>query len=355
MEIIVTTSPGIEDLLDTELREVFRKEYLGANIRKDKGRVIAHLKESNKLWEKISSLSLAHRAGILVNKAFIRTNVEGLNDLKEIIIASSIVNYITPQTTFAIRAERAGANHEYTSLDIARIAGETVIKLVESKYGSPPRVELDYPEVIVHVDVIENELYVYLSLTGDMSLHRRWYRVYDHPASLKPTLARAMLVLSQARDGEVILDPMCGSGTIPIEASLFFEDSISICMDINRRHLIGAKMNAIAAGVLNKIVFIQGDARKIKEYVTVKVDRIITNPPYGIRLGNPRAVRKLYREFMSSANNILRDGGSLTIITPEYKYIDEVIESMSLQFRKIHERKVAHGGLYPKILVYEKT
>ncbi len=351
---MVTTSPGIEDLLDTELREIFRKEYLRADIRKDKGRIIAYLKEDNKLWEKINSLSLAHRAGILVGRASIRTSVEGLNDLKEIIMASSIVNYITPQTTFAIRAERVGANHEYTSLDIARVAGEAVIKLIESKYGSPPKVELDYPEIIIHVDVIENESYVYLSLTGDMSLHRRGYRVYDHPASLKPTLARAMLALSQAHDGEIILDPMCGSGTIPIEASLFFESTTNICMDINRRHLIGAKMNAIAAGVLNKIIFIQGDARKIEEHVRFRVDRIITNPPYGIRLGNPRAVKKLYREFIFSAYNVLRDEGSLTIITPEYKYVDEVIKSMSLQFRKIHERKVSHGGLYPKILVYEK-
>jgi len=350
----VTTSPGIEDLLDTELREIFRGEYLRADIGKGKGRVIAYLKGDNKIWEKINSLSLAHRAGILVSRASIRTSIEGLNDLKEIIMASIIVDYITPRTTFAIRAERAGANHEYTSLDIARIAGEAVIKSVESKYGSPPKVELDYPEIIIHVDVIGNESYVYLSLTGDMSLHRRGYRIYDHPASLKPTLAKAMLILSQARDGEIILDPMCGSGTIPIEASLSFENSTNICMDISRRHLTGARMNAIAAGVLNRIIFIQGDARKIEEHVTAKVDRIITNPPYGIRLGNPKAVKRLYREFISSAYNVLRDGGSLTIITPEYKYVDKLIELMGLQFRKIHERKVAHGGLYPKILVYEK-
>ncbi len=354
VEIIVTTSPGIEDLLIAELREVFGKGYLEANIRRGKGRIIAYLKEDNRLWEKINSLSLAHRVGILVGKATVRTSIEGLNDLKEIIMTSDIADYITPKTTFAIRAERVGANHEYTSLDVARVAGEAVIKLIESKHGLPPKVELDYPEIVIHVDIIENELYIYLSLTGDISLHRRGYRIYDHPASLKPTLAKAMLILSRAHDGEIILDPMCGSGTIPIESSLFFENSTNICMDINRRHLIGAKMNAMVAGVSSKIIFIQGDAREIERYVTTKVDRIITNPPYGIRLGNPRAVKKLYREFIFSAHNILREGGSLTIITPEYRYVDEVIRSSGLRFRKICERRVAHGGLYPKILVYEK-
>ncbi len=350
----MTTSPGIEDLLEQELRDIFGKEYLSSDIRVGKGRVVARLREVSRLWEKTRLLTLAHRVGLLVSKAIIRTNINGLNDIKSNIISSPIAEYVTPNTTFAIRAERAGIGHEYTSIDIARKAGEAVIEAVKAKYGLPPKVELDYPQLVVHVDVIEKEMYMYISLTGDLSLHRRGYRIYDHPAALKPTIAKAMILLSGIRDKEILLDPMCGGGTIPIEAALTFENTTNICMDINSRHLNGARMNAIAAGVISKIKFVLGDTRNIGRSVSEIVDHIITNPPYGIRLGNPRAIRKLYKDFILSAYKTLRYGGKLTIITPEYDYVDAVIEAASMTLRKIHERKVAHGGLYPRIIVYEK-
>ncbi len=355
VKILATTSPGIEDLLAIEFNEVFGKNCEHVEVRGNRGRVIAHIKESSWLWERINTLTLVHRVGVLLSSQKIRTNIEGLNDIKNAILSSNLIEYITPKSTFAVRAERVGSSHEYTSIDIARVAGEAIIVLTESYYGSPPKVELDYPEVIVNVDVIENTLYIYVSLTGDISLHRRGYRVYDHPAALKPTLARAMILLSGAQDGETILDPMCGSGTIPIEASFLFENSINMCMDINIKHLTGAKMNAITAGVLNRIVFINGDSRKIEKYIKDEIDHIITNPPYGIKLGNPRAVKKLYREFLFSALRVLKNHGRLTIITPEYEYINYVIEHNNLDFKKIEERTVAHGGLYPKIIVYEKV
>jgi len=354
VKLVITTNPGIEDLLEEELREVFGHDILSIDYAKAKGRLVVELKdEVEYLIEKIYSLTMAHRAGVFLAQSTIDKSVKGLDEVYNIIASTNIYEYITPSTSFAIRAERIGEGHEYTSLDVARRAGDAVINLVKEKYGSRPKVNLDYPEVIVHVDVVDNNLLVYLALTGDMSMHRRGYRVYDHPAALKPTLASAMIRLSKAREGEIIMDSMCGGGTIPIEAALMFETSFQICMDINPIHIRGAKMNAIAANVHTRIKFIVGDAAKVHEYVNIRVNRVISNPPYGIRISNPNAIRRLYKEFILNVPKILEDQATVTLITTEHKVIDKALNEEGLPFKKIHERIVSHGNLWPKIIVLE--
>lgn len=352
MKMVVTTNPGIEDLLREELEEVFTEDNVLIRYGDVKGRLIVELKDEVKyLIEKTYNLTMAHRVGVLLTASKVDLSSKGLDDVYNVVYSSNIHEYITPYNTFAIRAERIGEGHEYTSLDIARRAGDAVIDVVKERYGIRPKVNLDYPEIIVHVDVVNDRLLVYLALTGDLSMHRRGYRIYDHPAALKPTLAAAMIRLSGAKDGELIMDSMCGGGTIPIEAALMFETSRQICMDINPVHIRGARINAVAANVHTRIRFIVGDASKIHEYVKVKVNRVISNPPYGIRISNPKAIRELYRNFIVNVPRILDDDATVTLITTEHKVIDKTLEEKGVPLRKIHERTVSHGNLWPKIMV----
>ncbi len=352
MKILVTTNPGIEDLVEEELWEVFgecikRVEYEGI-----RGRLIFSISDCTEyMVEKIYTMTMIHRAGVLVTQGRVSKSKDGLNDVFNAIYSSDIYEHVTPYMKFAIRAERIGKDHEYTSIDIARVAGDAVIEAVKKKYGVRPRVDLDYPDIVVHVDVVEDSLYVYIAFSGDISMHRRGYRIYDHPAALKPTLAAAMIRLSKATDGETIMDSMCGGGTIPIEAALTFENTHQICMDINPVHVKGAKMNAIAANVYNRIEFMVGDASKIHEYVKTSIDRIISNPPYGIRVGNPRAIRELYKEFIINAPKVLSENATITLITTEHKVVEETITDEGSPLVKIHERVVSHGNLWPKIMV----
>ncbi len=352
MEILVTTNPGIEDLVEEELWEIFGKCIERIEYKKNRGRLVFSVGDCTKyIAERIYTMTMIHRAGILVAQGKVDKAKDGLNDVFNTIYSSDIYGYVTPYMKFAIRAERIGRDHEYTSIDIARIAGDAVIEAVEKKYGMRPKVDLDYPNIVIHVDVVEDSLYVYIAFTGDISMHRRGYRIYDHPAALKPTLAAAMIRLSRAVDGEIIMDSMCGGGTIPIEAALTFENTRQICMDINPVHIRGAKINAIVANVRNRIEFIVGDASKIHEYVKTSIDRIISNPPYGIRVGNPRAIRELYKRFIINAPKVLSENATITLITTEHKVIEETITNEGSPLVKIHERIVSHGNLWPKIMV----
>ncbi len=340
----MTTNPGIEDIVVEEAKARLRAHVI--DVRSGKGRVIADVDEE--YLDLIECMRSVHRIRILLFHGKLCGETMCLNELRNIIEGGiDVVSYIAPTTSFAVRVERAG-EHEYTSLDIARVAGEAVINAVRSKHGARPPVDLDYPHVILSVDVIGDELFIGIELSGDLSWHRRGYRVYDHPAALKPTLAYAMIRLSGMNDGETLLDPMCGGGTIPIEAAYIFESSTLYCSDFNPRHIEGARMNALAAGVKGRIMFSVVDARMLsKTYSSVRIDHVVTNPPYGIRLGSPREVRKLYRSFIRELAKL--NPKRVVLITTEHQYVREEAEENG--FRILHERTVSHGNLWPHIIV----
>ncbi|MCE4604693.1 MAG: methyltransferase, partial [Aeropyrum sp.] len=179
-------------------------------------------------------------------------------------------------------------------------------------------------------------------------------RVYDHPAALKASLAYSMLLLAGARDGDTILDPMCGGGTVAIEAALLFESSKIYCVELNRRHAAGARLNAESARVSSRVEVYWGDARKLEDLLGEEsVDRIVSNPPYGIRLGDPVDVRQLYKEFMPSAAAVLRRGGTAAIITAETEALLEAARQSRLGLKT--SRRVRHGDLWVDIVVLEKS
>ncbi len=341
VKLLLTTNPGIEDITAEEAEAKLSASVI--EVREGHGRVIVEADwDALELVEHLRSI---HRARILLAKGRICSSKDCLSELYKLIYNSGVHLYLTPTSAFAVRANRVGS-HDFTSLDVARVAGDAVIAATVDKLGYRPRVDLDYPSAIVAVDVIGDEALVAIELGGDLSWHRRGYRVYDHPAALKPTLAYAMLILSGARDGDHVMDPMCGGGTVAIEAALLFESSRITCMDKNPRHIRGAVMNSQAALVRNRIEFIVGDATKLSEYVN-SVDVIVSNPPYGIRMGSPSKVRRVYRLFVSEAAKVVKR--RLTVITPDYEYMRRILEEAG--WRIVHERRVSHGNLYPHIIV----
>jgi len=347
MELAYSVNPGIEDIAAEEVVA----EMGGTTTYRMMTGYVFH-KPASFSENAIMRLRSINRAYILLWRGRICGKLDDLLGIREKILQEikGLEEYITPATSFAVSAERIGT-HEFTSMDIARVIGDIVITYIERFYGRRPPVDLRKPNVVVFAFQRFEELIVGVSLTGTRSMHRRGYRVYDHPAALKPTLAYAMLRLSGTKDHDVIVDPMCGGGTIPIEAALIHEDAEIKGLDKNPHHIMGAKLNALAAGVRDKIFFGVWDARRLHE-LSEEFDHIISNPPYGIRYGSPAVIRRLYREFLISASKCLTSRGRITIITTEYNYVNKIIDGLGL--RIVHERTVYHGSLYPHIIVLER-
>ena len=192
----------------------------------------------------------------------------------------------------------------------------------------------EYP---VKVTILKDRATLTIDTSG-AGLHKRGYRTIDVRAPIKETLAAAMVQLSFWREGRLLVDPCCGSGTIPIEAALIGRniapglsrnfisedwDGISdnlwkeerrlafeavkhdadiriLASDIDPRAITAAQENALEAGVDDCITF------EVKDIANLKTEEkrgiIIANPPYGERIGEDREIKKIYNAFKKIAN-----------------------------------------------------
>lgn len=188
------------------------------------------------------------------------------------------------------------------------------------------------PEFIIKVTILKDRATITLDTSG-AGLHKRGYRIKDVAAPIKETLAAAMVQLSFWKEGRLLLDPFCGSGTIPIEAALIGRniapglnrkfaaeqwpsipahlwkeerkaafDAINndaeiriIGSDILPAAVMAARENAMEAGVDDCIDF---HIRPLKE---VRFDEnygiMIANPPYGERIGEKEEIRRIYSDL----------------------------------------------------------
>ncbi|MEB3774299.1 MAG: THUMP domain-containing protein [Desulfurococcales archaeon] len=354
MKLLLTTNPGLEDIAGIECREELDCRVV--ELRKGRGRLIVEL-ESNGvddyIYTKISSMRSIHSAVLLLATHKVGYSSRALETIYEVTVNSGIEDYLSYPYTFAVESKRIGEGHEYHSMDISRVVGQAVVDVSRSK-GIPVAVRLNSPSVIVYAEVDDEIFRVGVLLSGERSMHRRGYRVYDHPAALKPSIAYSMFRIAGITDGEVVLDPMCGGGTVAIEAAMLYENSSIICIDKNIEYIKGAIMNALAARVYNRIQFIVGDSTKLDKLLSHdSVDAVVSNPPYGIRMGSPGMVKRVYRGLLYSLYNVLSSGGRAVFITTESKYMARTSEAVG--FKVDHIRRVRHGDLWASIILIRKA
>lgn len=256
-----------------------------------------------------------------------RGDCENLDGIYDLVRTLDIPAYLGPNQPFAVRAQRRG-DHDFTSMDVAGEVGQAIIDEYRSRKETRPPVDLDDPELIFRIFVRERTVTVTIDTTGQYSLHRRQYRVSEHEAPLRPTIAYAMCQIAGYEAGDRLLDPMCGCGTIPIEAAeaalrrppitghepsftrfrfldpeRYTEElnaeqtenrSLSLDIvgtDIDENAIESARKNAAAAGVQDTLAFETADATATE----VDADVIITDLPFGIRA--KADLRSLYAGF----------------------------------------------------------
>lgn len=226
----------------------------------------------------------------------------------------------------------------------------------------------------IKVAILKDRVTVTLDTTGP-GLHKRGYRQNAVIAPIKETLAAAMIQLSFWRTGRVLVDPCCGSGTIPIEAALIarnmapglnrkfvaedweavpqklwkeerkkafeaidWDASLEIYgYDIDKRAIAAAKENAAEAGVEEDITFIYGDGGKLKS-MGKEGGIIITNPPYGQRIGEQEEMDKLYEDFALFLQG--NPTWSMFAITPDKTAEEKIFHRPADRRRKLYNGRM---------------
>lgn len=244
-------------------------------------------------------------------------------------------------STFAIDANVAKSrvkNANYAALKVK----DAVVDSFRKSFGERPNVNTEHPDIRFHLHTEKQRAVVYLDLSGE-SLHRRGYRLSGTQAPLRETSAAGMLLKAGwpeiAAQGGALIDPMCGSGTLLIEAALI---AGSIAPGLLRKRFgfeswkdhetetwnaVRAEAETAGAQGLSRIppIFGSDKSRKAVDAATENVKRaglsdkiqlnigpfeqlkpptgspvpglIVANPPYGVRLQKREEVDALYVRF----------------------------------------------------------
>ena len=245
--------------------------------------------------------------------------------------------WMTPRTTLAVRATCRSSQLTHSQF-VAQKTKDAVVDALRDRFGDRPSVDREDPDVLLAVHVARDRATLYLDV-GGASLHERGWRAQAGAAPLRETLAAAVLRLSGWDRERPLVDPMCGAGTIAIEAAAWarrmapglgrerfgFERWASHdeamrrrlgelrdqaraeavregppvrASDVDPEALALTRRSARAAGV--ELVVERRDVRALEPLEPPGF--VVTNPPYGERLdadrelydGLARAVRRLH-------------------------------------------------------------
>ena len=368
-QLFATTARGFEELLKVELTELGATECKiaqgGVHFQADDETLYRSL-----LWSRLASRILL---------PIVNGKVYSDLDLYSIVTGQDWLSYFDEKATFFVDFNGTNQEIRHTQFGAMRVK-DAIVDYFERQGKARPNVDKDYPDVRIHVYLNKEELVVSLDLSGE-ALHLRGYREDTGQAPLRETLAAAIVLRSGWKKGTPLVDPMCGSGTLLIEAAQM-ESQIAPQLhrlhwgfdcwkghnqdawdkvkaeavqqaetyfnqnpkphfygfDLDHRVLKKAQKNAQNAGVAHLIQWKQGDVAALKNPSPDEVGTVICNPPYGERLGTTPALIALYSVFGQRLKNEF-GGWNASIFSSESTLLD------CLRMRSHRQFKAKNGPL----------
>ncbi len=311
----------------------------------------------NRVWEALSrARSIYH---VVVHIGEVEWKGQTLDELATEIAALPF-GRMKHSGSFRASCSRIG-EHPFHSPDVEVAVGTAL----QNRYGTA--VDLEHYDVNVRVDIIGSRCLCGYQLTGKKGLDRRYRWQYHPRVTLRTTVAYAMLQIAGFEDKPGDLhDPFCGSGTILLEAAALVagpgaaDDTARALRiagsDLSARAVEGCVSNLEAAGLSGQITVNQMDARSLSDHLPAAgLDYIITNPPYGIRMGREAELGTLYRRFLEEAAVVLWPGGVLALLVGKRRGRFNKILQSTQGFRLEHVRIIEIGGVYPGLFVLRRT
>jgi putative N6-adenine-specific DNA methylase len=237
-KMVAKTMFGFEGLLAKELRQ------LGAMDIKEGIRNVSFAGDNGFMYK----ASLALRTAVRILKPIKKFRVTNEDELYKQLQEIKWEQYFTEDGTFAIDAVVNSDNFTHSHYTALK-SKDAIVDYFREKYGKRPNIDINHPDVQLNIHIQKEYCTVSLDSSGD-SLHKRGYRSATNIAPINEVLA-AGLVLHSGYDGtQHFIDPMCGSGTILIEAAMIANN---IPANINRREFGFEKWNDFDADLFDKI------------------------------------------------------------------------------------------------------
>jgi putative N6-adenine-specific DNA methylase len=220
-KMVATTMFGLEEVLATELRN------LGAQDVEIGVRNVSFSGDKGFMYK----ANIALRTAIRILKPIKRFKVFDEDDLYKKLMKMEWEREMDVDSTFAIGAVVNSKNFTTNSHYIALKSKDAIADYFRHKYHKRPNVDVKHPDVKIHVHIQDDLCTVSIDSSGD-SLHKRGYRSATNIAPINEVLAAGLILLSGYTGDCNFIDPMCGSGTILIEAAMI---ACNIPANINRK------------------------------------------------------------------------------------------------------------------------
>lgn len=308
-ELIAKTFQGLEEVLAQELTE------LGASNIEIGRRMVSFTGDKAMMYR----ANFCLRTAIRILKPIKHFSAKTADEVYEAVKSIEWENYLDNMSSFAVDAV-VFSNEFRHSKFVAYKVKDAIVDYFREKTGNRPSVRINNPDVSFNIHVAEDQCTLSLDSSGE-SLHRRGYRQEQVEAPLNEVLAAGMILMTGWRGECDLIDPMCGSGTIPIEAALIarniapgvfrkefgfekwkdFDQELfdSIYNDDSQEREFNHKIygydnspkaneiathNVKAAGVTKDVILKIQPFQQFEQPAEKSI--IITNPPYGERISS---------------------------------------------------------------------
>lgn len=353
--LIATAAMGLESVVAKEVRQ------LGYPVEVENGRVRFHAPISAiprcNLW-----LRTADRVKLLVGEFKAST----FDELFEATKSLPWEQFISEDGKFPVSGKSVKSTL-YSVPDCQAITKKAIAERLKLKYGLASKMPETGPLYKVEVALHKDKATLTLDTSGS-GLHRRGYRVGQGDAPIKETMAASLVMLTNWKPDYTLIDPFCGSGTIPIEAALIgqniapgfnrefasenwtfvkrmhwekaFEEAEDLAnydqalditgSDIDHNMIKIANQNANEAGLADLLSWKQ---MQVKDLHLRKEDGyIIGNPPYGERIGDKKAIAKIYQDL----GNIMFDHPTWSVyILTAFEQFEQAYGQKATKKRKL--------------------
>ncbi|NLE43214.1 MAG: RNA methyltransferase, partial [Chloroflexi bacterium] len=259
--------------------------------------------------------------------------------------AADLVLQKTGRLTYRVIARKVG-KHQYRRMDLQA----AITKGIERQFGDSWRLVDDDAQVEVWANVIGSRLLCGIRLS-DQSMRHRDYQDVNLPASLRPSVAAAMVLLTQPEQHDVFMDPMCGSGTIVAERMLAGPSRAILGGDIVWDRVYASNRNL--RRVRGRSLVTHWDATTLPVEVE-SVGKLAVNLPFGKQIGSRSEVEKLYPRFVSELERVLRPDGIAVLLTSEYELLKEVLRDHD-RLLNLTGYSIAVLGQWARIYVLKKV
>lgn len=347
-EMVAKTLPGLEEVLAQELTE------LGADDVVMGRRMVAFRGDKEMMYR----ANLCLRTALRILKPIAHFEATDADEVYQAVKAVEWEKWLDVEKTFAVDATVYSQEFRHSKFVVYRVK-DAIADHFSEHLGKRPSVRLNGADVQLNIHIAERQCTLSVDSSGE-SLHRRGYRQETMEAPLNEVLAAGMILMTGWRGECDLIDPMCGSGTIPIEAELIarniapgifrkefaFERWPDFDADLLQRiynddsrerdfnHRIyaydnapraieTARRNMKAAGALHDIELKLQPFQQFEKPAERAI--IVTNPPYGERISTDDLLG-LYRMIGERLKHAMA-GGEAWILS----YRDECFDSIGLK------------------------